>query len=283
MAKFSKMVWRRVEAVEHLGSGVKIHGSAAVEGLEVRMAPVLEDGEPMPDIGHLMDVLSRLLEQECGAIREDDGERCDQTHAVELMRRERREVAAELRGKLIKLRDRLRGIYGAAEAARFLDLQGRTPRGFEQLGRYCRWLVARLRKIELPPTGAGLEVDPAAWADELEPLAMRLMSLVDRLRLGGWREEGAVHARNRSLASFDADYVPVLRLIESVYLLGGQPHLAKRLRPARGRRLANRHAAFGPEPRADDSGPADFGPHFLRLPRRLIEWLASLRTRASGA
>lgn len=274
MAKLSNMVWRRVEAVEHLRSALTVHGSAVVEGFEARMAAVLEDGEPMPGVGHLMDVLSRLLEKECRTIRDGDGERCDEAHAFQLLRRERRQVAAELRARLISLRDRLRGIYGAAEAARILGLEGRTPRGFEQLGRYCRWLVARLREVELPPPEAGLEVDPTAWANDLEPLALRLMALVDRLRLGGWRKQDAVHARNLSLASFDVDYVPVLRLIESVYLLGGQPHLARKLRPARDRRLVNRHTAFEPEPKAA-SLVSGLGPRLPRFLRRIAGWLAS--------
>ncbi len=40
--------------------------------------------------------------------------------------------------------------------------------------------------------------------------------------------------------------MPVTRLIESVYLLTGHLQLAKKLRPHRGRRLVNRHAAAGP-------------------------------------
>ncbi len=276
MAKISRMVWRRAEAVEHLRSCVQVHGSAAAEGFEARMAAVLEEGEPLPDVGHLMDVLSRMLKRESQVLRDDDDERHHKTHGVQLMRRERREVAAELRARLVRLRERLRGIYGAAGTAQILDLEGRTPRGFEQLGRYSRWLVRRLRNVELPPLGIGLEVDPKAWANDLEPLALRLMTLVDLLRAGGWCEEDAVHARNQSIASLDADYVPVLRLIESVYLLGGRPHLAKKLRPARDRRLVNRHATFGPEPEAG-ALVAELGPRLPSFFRRIVSWLGSFR------
>ncbi len=101
------------------------------------------------------------------------------------------------------------------------------------------------------------------------------MALVERLRAGGWCEEDAVHARNQSIASLDADYVPVLRLIESVHLLGGHLDLAKKLRPARGRRLVNRHAEFGPEPEAGASVAA-LGSRLPSFFRRIAIWFGSL-------
>ncbi len=289
MAKSSNMVWRRLEAVEHLRSCLKVHGSAAAAGLEARMAAVLEEGEPMPDAGHLMDVLSRMLEQECRQLQDDDGERCSKTLSVQMAREQRRETAVELRGKLVDLRDRLRGIYGAAEAARILDLVGRTPRGFEELARYSRWLVGRLRDVELPPPEVGLEVDAAAWADDLEPPALRLTALVERLRLGGWRQADALHTRNLSLAAFDADHGPVTRLIESIYLLGGQRYLAKKLRPVRGRRLINRQAALGPEPKAGNPAIAKaavfraLGPRLPAFFRRIPRWFGWRRNGQGSA
>ncbi len=156
-------------------------------------------------------------------------------------------------------------------ATEHLDLEGRTPRGFEALARYSRRLVHRFKSSELPAPKVELEVDPTTLANDLEPSTTRLVALVSRLRDGGWSEQDAIHARNLSLAAFDADYVPITSLIESIYLLGGQLKLAKKLRPQRGRRLVNRHADFDPRPKAGllaGSAPR-LACFFRRLARRL--------------
>ncbi len=50
--------------------------------------------------------------------------------------------------------------------------------------------------------------------------------------------------RNDRLSVFDGTYGPITRLIEAVYLLGGEARKARRLRPSFRRRLVNRQAAM---------------------------------------
>ncbi len=220
-----------------------------------------------------MDELTRLLERQCRALDGDDDERWSKTLSVQMAREERRRAAAEFRGKLVDLRDSLRAIYGAERTRHILELEGRTPRGFQQLALYGRWLVRRLRDVELPEPKVELKVDPRAWADSLEPSAKRLGMLVDRLRTGDWREQDAVHARNLSLGAFDADYVPITRLIESIYLLAGHLQLAKKLRPHRSRRLVNRNAASGPETEIRAHARPGTGQRLLGFLSRVLHWL----------
>ncbi len=117
-------------------------------------------------------------------------------------------------------------------ATEHLDLEGRTPRGFEALAWYSRRLMHRFKNIELPAPKVELEVDPTTLANDLEPSTTRLVALVSRLRDGGWSEQDAIHARNLSLAAFDADYVPITGLLAGSELA---PRLACFLR-----RLARR-------------------------------------------
>ncbi len=254
MAKLSSMVRRRREAAKHLWYAVEAHGELAVKGLEKRMAAVLEEGEPMPGVRHFLDVLCRMVVGASEELDAADSERWTGTLAVQSQRSRRNPLFLELRQKIVDLRDSLKGLYGARLAGVILGIKGRTPRGFEELLYYAGWLEQRLRTIELPPGKVNMGLDPVGWADELKPLVEALSESLDRVEDGGRGEEWAVVARNRKIGEFDADLGPITRLVESVYLLGGQTELSRRLRPSFRRPLVNRAAAMG-DPAGQDAEP----------------------------
>ena len=78
----------------------------------------------------------------------------------------------------------------------------------------------------------------------MKPVVERLEEHFEEVRGRNEDEAMAVDERNHQLGGFDGVYSPVTRLIESVYLLGGEPKKARKLRLRFRRRLVNRRAAM---------------------------------------
>lgn len=257
MGKFSKMGMRREKAAHWLRDGILTHGRMAVRGLEERMAAVLEEGEKMPDVMHFLDVLTRLLIHDARQIEKTDWEKSAETGQTGVKRHHFRNPAAKaLRQLVVDIRKALRGLYGNDETNKILDLDGRTPRSYDELARFGPWLLYMLRNIPLPKSRLG-KPPVEDWARQLEPLVKTFgEQKVEVDRRAEWRETHAADVYKEALVNFDTIYPPLIRLIESVYLLGGQSRLAGRLRPDF-RRLVNRRAQLDPgaETETGLSGP----------------------------
>ena len=123
-------------------------GPYIAKGLEARMARVLEDGEEMPDVAHLLDVLGRMVVAEVGDVYEAEKARTGRGSDQYWARRDLRENAAELRKRVVDVRKWLRGNYSAAEIKEQVGSMGRTPRGTEQLEDMAKVLVRNLPDLK---------------------------------------------------------------------------------------------------------------------------------------
>ncbi len=287
MAIRSRMVKRRMQAAKWLRGAVQTHGREPAKVLEERMAAVLEEGERPPDVAHFIDVLSRLLVYEAEELERFDDTRWTSTGSARSARRLDRDPAvAELRQMIVDLRKCLTGMYGTRKANDLLDIRGRTPRGIEDLLFYGRFLALSLSRLELPESKLDLGASPRTWAKKMKPLVERLDRHFKEVRSRNWQRDVAVDARNDNLGEFDGTYGPVLRLIECVYLLGGEARKGRRLRLRFRRRLVNRWAAMaagsvaGVAARAASSCVAvarTAGRRLGRLARGVGRWLGAGR------
>ncbi len=247
MGSFSKMGMRREKAAHWLREGILAHGRMAVEGLEKRMAAVLEEGEKMPDVMHLLDVLTRLLIRDAQQIEETDWDRSAEKGQTGVKRHHFRDPAMKaLRQLVVDIRKALRGLYGNDETNKILHIKGRTPRSYDDLARFGPWLLYMLHNIPLPKSRLG--TPPVEdWARQLAPLVKTFGDEKDEVdRRATWKEPLAADGFKEALVDFDTIYPPLIRLVESVYLLGGESRLAGKLRP-NFRRLVNRRAQLDPD------------------------------------
>ncbi len=230
-----KMPIDRQKATLQLAQILRGDGPVIAEHLEQRMAKVLEDGEEMPDVAHLLDLLGRLVKAELQEVLDADQRRSHHGADRYYVRRMLREEAApELRRRVIEVRDWLRQDYGAAEAKRLLGFEGRTPRAVEELADLAtimeRYLPA-LSKKKKP----GGDVDPAEWARYLRPPLEQTHDLLEQLRFRGDDVEIAVEVKSKILVAFDKTYRRVLRVAEMLYLLAGFGRAVKALKYEGGR------------------------------------------------
>ena len=281
MRKHSRMVHRRHLAAHRLRGGVTALGPRPAKALEERMAAVLEEGEQVPDVMHFIDVLSRMLVHEADKLDVADGARRHSAGAADCTRKHYRDPAAdELRQMIVDLRKCLTGMYGTRQANDLLGFRGRTPRGLAELQVFGRLLVMDLPKLKLPAPKVDIGVSPQTWAEKMKPLVERLETHSEELQSQTRTWDIAVGERNVQLGEFDDVYGPVARLIECVYLLGGEPWNARKLRLRFRRRLVNRRAAMAARsvPGVATAALAAWGilrAMGRRLARRIGHWLGS--------
>ncbi len=229
------MPLHREKAARRLAGMLRRNGPWIAEKLAPRMEKVLEEGEAMPDVAHLLDVLGRMVKAESKGLDAADAKRAHEGAEQAWARRELKEKAApELRERVVQVRDRLRHFYDADLVRQLLDFEGRTPRGAEDLVDLADLMVGRLPILK-PKKTPGVEVNPAAWAEYLKPSFETARDLLDQLGLRGDGVYVTVRLKKKALSAFDRTYRQVLRLAEVFYLLAGLERLAKKLRPGGGR------------------------------------------------
>ena len=129
-----KMPLRREKAAKRLASALKVHGALIAERLEPRMTAVLEEGEELPDVAHLLDVLGRVVMRESAGLDAANRSRAREGAQVRRIRKQLRErVEPELRSRVVEVRGHMRQHFGAKETHLLLSHEGRTPRGLEDL------------------------------------------------------------------------------------------------------------------------------------------------------
>ncbi len=157
-------------------------GPLIAEKLEPRIAAVLEEGEPMPDIAHVLDVLGRLVFAAHLKLEKKDTEKHRHNISAASARFDlRRDVMPVLRARVQEARKWLRTHVAPETLKLILPFKGRTPRSDEALEDLAIRMVRGLSKLEPVQTPGG-PVDPAGWADYLrEPLeqASGLLGEVD--------------------------------------------------------------------------------------------------------
>ena len=247
----------RRKATETLASDLRTLGRHLAERFEQRMARVLEEGEEVPDLAHLFDVVGRMLELEYQSLDQVDDTRVSEGSEAAYARHLLREEAEpELRSRVTWVRQQVRNAYGAKEANRLLRYKGRTPRSREGLQDLAGVMVSFLPIAAPPRVKAGPTPDPAQWAEYLRPALVEFKDLVRRLKRHENRQHDAVGKRDEALADFDRMYSRMVRLVKVLYQLSGQESLVKHLRYRPGRSAHGRPAEGRPaEGRPEKGSP----------------------------
>ncbi len=231
-----KMPLRRCKAASWLASALMSHGEWIEKELEPRMEAVLEEGEQMPDVAHLLDVLGRIVLRESEGLEEVDEARSKGGARVRLSRRQVRErFEPELRSRVVDVRDQMRRFFGTEETQLLLGLKGRTPRGLEDLEDLAVHMVRLLPTLEPPETTPGVTVNPARWAEYLKPALDDFSQEMDQLGNRSEDEVLVVDVKKKALAAFDRTYGIVVRMGELFYELAGLDRVSRHLRYRTGR------------------------------------------------
>ena len=212
-----------------LGAAIASLTESGAAALEARLAPVLTDGEEMPDVRLLLRLMGRLAEREVAAVDEADAARWQAGMRLLSLRDRCRETKAELRAALVKVRKVLVELFGSSYTRLRFGLGARTARGAADLaleaGRILRRLVSGPALPE--PETPGLTIAPRAWTQTLRPVIDRLERLLREVEAARIRLSDLAGERDRRLESSRATYLQVARSVETLFALAGEAELAK--------------------------------------------------------
>ncbi len=178
-----KMTAYRFRDAQRLAAYLKGVGPKLAKALEPGMAAVLEEGEELPDLAHLLDVLGRMVVAEERNLNERDFEKEQHDINADSARRDLRQKAMPvLRSRVQEVRKLMKTHMDPKKIAKVLGFEGRTPRSDEGLEDLATIMVRRLPALK-PIEAPGGPVDPAGWAEYLrQPLKQTsgLLGAIDR-------------------------------------------------------------------------------------------------------
>ena len=225
---------RQKSVVQVLGVHRRFARSVA-RALRKRLRPYLEPGTSMPDWLTVQRLLAAALDDDWHRLSAAD-DACDeaQTHRRGLIDEREGEVALLYR-EVVDLRSVLRGRFGPARSRNFIGLRGDTSRDPVVLLRQADRAVARLRDRDrpAPPSRPGVgDAVRRRWAAPVADAARVLHGIVDRVTDAVKRLDAAQLVRKRALEGFNAGFVEIAGLFESLYRAAGRPDLAEAVKPS---------------------------------------------------
>lgn len=235
----------------------RTHAPQVGERLNRDLQGVVGEGETLVDFIDLQQHLARYLELRLEAL-----EAADHAHLQELdddrePRILREAATSALYGKVVEVRELLRGVYGVERANALVGIDGPTSLDPLTLYDQAAGAVERLREPDpaLPPQRLeSLNLDRTGLAGELEPLVAELGAILEDIQREKRLREATKERRDRALSAFDTAAGAVARIVIGCDLLAGFPSFAEKVRltlPPRG----GRNGGTGEEDEELPQGP----------------------------
>jgi hypothetical protein len=249
------------------------HAERAAEAATELVRPWLPEGVDVVDMLAFHLALGRRLQHEATGVTAIDDQHMFELQFDRNVREDRDRAAADLREKLLQLKDGLNGVYGPGGANKIFTEAGPLPTdpvAVHQLGGRVR---ANLANADFPwpkPRQGGLSLDREQAVADLEEPYQRLDEALVKLQGSESESKLSQATKDSSVAGVDTFGNKVARFYEAFYALIGLDGLAQRVRRS-SHRAANSEAEPGDD---DDSGgdPAELGPALPETrPRALLE------------
>lgn len=245
----TKGVMDRQRVGEALIAAARTHAQRVGERLQTKLATVLEDGAPLPDLTRFQLQLARMVEERLAGLVAADDSRDAELAEDPLTRRRRDEAAAAVREQILIIRRITCVALGPDQAAGALALRGPTAESplliMRQGTRLLETLRRRRGKLPQPRIhGVRIEIAPAMAA--LRTHLAELSAALRDVEVERRQASRAKVRRDKAIEAFDHLLRRVAGVLVNCYELAGFPHYARRIRVRpRKRRVAT--AAPGKE------------------------------------
>lgn len=221
----------------------RTHARQVGERLNDTLQLPVGEGETPVDFVNLQLQLASFLETRLQAL-----EAADRAHLQELdddrePRLRRDEATSALYGKLVEVRELLRGLYGFDRANALVGVDGPTALDPLTLHGQAVAAVERLREPgpELPRQRLGsVEVDRNGLAAEVQPFVDELGGILEDLKREKRQREATKNHRDTALGDFDVAAGAVARILIGYDQLAGFPDFAEKVRLTLPRRNGSR-------------------------------------------
>jgi hypothetical protein len=222
-----KKIERREHAARQVANLVKGQEEAVAEALTLRLSPLLEAGEAMPDVRLLVRLLVREEQQRILAVSEADKAHRSEVSddAPGIQRRD--EATSRGRQLIISTRNMVAVTFGAGYAEQ-LGLTGGSPR-------YPREVLAALAHIASqwrahggsapPPIEGALGLDVSVFLPRFEAAAQELLQAMDHVDQEDAEAAVTMSRRQAALEDFDDTHRDVAQVINGLTRLSGLSNL----------------------------------------------------------
>jgi hypothetical protein len=249
------------------------HAERAAAAATELVRPWLPEGVSVVDMLTFHLALGGRLQHEATGVTAIDDHHMFELQFDRNVRQDRDRAAADLREKLLKLKDGLNGVFGPGGAYKIFTEAGPLPYdpvALHQLGGRVR---ANLANDEFPmpaPLQGGLSLDREQAVADLEEPYQRLDEALVKLHSSESESKLSQATKDSSVAGVDTFGNKVARYYEAFFALIGLDGLAERVR-----RSSHRAANSEAEPGADDGNggdPVELGAALPQArPRALLE------------
>jgi hypothetical protein len=228
----SKLVTDRQKSAQAVIAAARTHGPRITDTVASTLAPFVKKGEKQPDIGMVLELSARALDQAIDAAVE-----ADVAHETELadddgFRKARDEKVAALYEAIGELKEVAVGLLGRG-VTKVLRLDGTTSRDAVVLARYAGEVATALESAKLPkPRVRGAKFHADEWAEKLRADAKALTQAVNAVTRETREAEATLVAKNRALDAYDSTFTNVATIVSGLLRMGGDPEIAARVRPS---------------------------------------------------
>lgn len=225
----------RTKSVQALKSAIETFTAQVTADLEKVLRPLLEDGEEMPDLAFLQELLGRASDADLAAIV--DAERKLDKAQIQYAnhQRDRDDATEQLYGAMVHASGLVGHLHGKHKLGAF---KGRLPRRAHPLLQLGRGLLQRFDRpreewtAEMPEIVQALELTPDRWIVPIRKHTKSLAEAVDATTRAEARVATARVARKRALERFNRRFPDLARTLASLYRLSGHGELANSFQPS---------------------------------------------------
>ena len=235
----TKMVTDKSAEASFLGATASTFLREVSPPLAGSLSPLLAEGEILPDIPLLANLVVRFVESRLDRLIAADKANIDARANLLEPRLERDQASGLTSANLFGIRDICRGLYGRKLTARIIPDDRRIPQRPQALLHEAEHVLERLQDpdLALPERKLfGVTVDAGELVKNFEPSVAELRSALDEVDEKNREAQITQAAKDKAMAEFNAGFSAAIRLLESLAEIAGVPELADKVRPTRRRR-----------------------------------------------
>lgn len=259
----SKSVLDRQKVAKAVIAAARVHAQEVGEELHTRFAPLLEEGETLPDFTQFPIHLARFLESRLEELLAAENRHCLELSDDRDARLRRDEAGAAVQQQILALREAVSAVYGSDRVPLVLGLKGQTAQAPFHLQRQAQQILSRLRQpVTVEPVSELLpadQLDLAGAAERLEEATRELDEAIREVERENCEAELTLRQRDEAMEAFDQALRGVGLIVKSFFSLAGFPEYAKKLhltvpnRRSKGRRHTRRRSGQQSGPSSSSS------------------------------
>ena len=232
--RLSEVVIRRQRPAVDIEKSASSNAEKVAADLEPFLLRGLPEGASLPDMALIQIVLGAVVLHDSEVM-----EAADEAHFEALSRFNRLGLVRDafkrrLIPTLADIRDTFDTAYGPDSCQRILGLGVNIPSDTLRLRRVADRVLRQLTApdFELPPAVSEIAgVDLEKWVGQLRPDLTGLRDTIDRLSDAKREFERTQAAKSDAVETYGRTYLRCSLMLETIYKVSGNDHLAEKLRP----------------------------------------------------